>query len=258
VKTEPTLNFAPDNSHTATACQGTKSSTFDLWNLLFYMGKFLTFWGYLPSLLVNVVRFLSGPVNKFLFRPSLSFSQTLPKVLTECIKLSGAKVENIKTRYRQFGTLDAVSVLALVAIVASVSGAILSEMLRDERPMRARSTAEALAHQLVSPPAPSILEASQIGKSEKGDRSPASVSPAMTSTLREGDIGKDPWGRPFHYWVRPGAQRLVIVWSDGPNGVPESGQALKLAAETASQEKVSQTDLRFQGDDLGYIETRGR
>ena len=134
---------------------------------------------------------------------------------------------------RNFSTLDLFMLVALVGGVGSVFGVVLAQAFQDERPMRARMSAENLARQIEA-----NVETRRSEKSQ-ASRAPASVSDSSTSSatapvLTEGTLGKDPWGRPFHYLVRA---PKVFVWSDGANGREES----KLGAS-----------LVLGGDDIGH------
>lgn len=81
-----------------------------------------------------------------------------------------------------------------------------------------------------------------------GDRSPASVQPFLTDGL----LGRDPWGRPYHYFVRPGSiqgQASIVVWSEGPDRVAQSNPESLIDARSAKLE----SSTLFQGDDIGYL-----
>jgi hypothetical protein len=65
---------------------------------------------------------------------------------------------------------------------------------------------------------------------------------------QEGTLGKDPWGRSYHYLFvhnHSGMPTHVVVWSDGPDGI----------SQTSVRAQVSQnsftTSISFQGDDVG-------
>jgi hypothetical protein len=145
-----------------------------------------------------------------------------------------------------FRTLDAVGVVVLIGIVATIVGAVLSETFRDDRPARAHSAAKTLAHQIM------VQRQMAMASVSKEDRSPASISPDPSSMLTEGQIGKDPWGRPYHYFVKAnadGSKSTIFVWSDGPNGKPESTGVVQAASDSTRQE-----NFHFQGDDLGHVQ----
>ena len=122
-----------------------------------------------------------------------------------------------------FSTMDLLLLVGLVGGVGSVVGVVLAQALQDDRPIRAQSAAENLALQ---------IEAHQLA-TEKGPqegRGPASVREKAPLLLTDGQMGKDPWGRPFHYAVRkhldqdgkPTGTSTVYVWSDGANGKSET------------------------------------
>lgn len=168
---------------------------------------------------------------------------------------------------QQFRTLDLFVMVALVGAVTASIGSVVSDVFRDQRPERARSTAEVLARQLeyqhrvsmTSPLSHSDSESDDESASPNTGRMPASdgseseTSDLSVTVLTGGEIGRDPWGRPYRYRVYPGREagvQHVFVWSDGPNQVPESVETIEKAlAETIEQ----QSELQFKGDDIGYV-----
>lgn len=143
---------------------------------------------------------------------------------------------------QRFGTLDLIMLVVLCGTVSSVVGATIAGFTKDNRPSTARQTAETWALDIRQRHEAAVT--ASIGRSE-GDRGPASVEvPPMT----DGQIGRDPWGRPYHYSVlgnisdpRP----VIAVWSDGPNG--------KLESDISEFDEASPTKFHFKGDDVGFL-----
>ncbi|MCM2280439.1 MAG: hypothetical protein NDI61_01175 [Bdellovibrionaceae bacterium] len=165
---------------------------------------------------------------------------------------------------RVFGTFDLIGVLALGGAVLAICSTIVFEILQDDSHARARFGAEALAHQLMAggfgPEETSLdFDSYQAEAAERrGARGPASVlgsaGASAALTLVEGIMGKDPWGRPFHYKVlraHGGLPVRILVWSDGPNAASESELADFEVAQLSPSEQV-----QFQGDDVGYLYVR--
>lgn len=146
-------------------------------------------------------------------------------------------------RNQHFGTLDLIMLVVLCGTVSSVVGAAVAGLLHDTRPSRARGAAEAYALQLRQ-------QHDNHENQESSDRSPASVEPQNEiPPLTGGQIGRDPWGRPYQYAVlssQPDKMPVVLVWSNGPNGQGETNTS------ALTQEDVSK--FRFEGDDLGFLD----
>ncbi len=131
--------------------------------------------------------------------------------------------------------MDLLLLVGLVGGVGSVVGVVLAQALQDDRPVRARNTAENLARQ---------IEARQMiieKRPQKSARGPASVDENLPPALTDGSLGRDPWGRPYHYTVRKDpageGKTKVFVWSEGPNGKPESQATIP---------------FKVDGDDIGH------
>lgn len=147
---------------------------------------------------------------------------------------------SIRQKNQHFGTLDLIMLVVLCGTVSSVVGASVAGLLHDDRPSRARASAESLAYQIHQQhdsalPAPSA-----------GGRAPASVEDVPP--LTDGQIGKDPWGQPFNYTVlgNPTAPNsTVVVWSSGPNG--------KLESKIDEIGRSGSGTTHFRGDDIGFI-----
>lgn len=138
-----------------------------------------------------------------------------------------------RERGREFSTIDLLLLIVLVGGIGSVFGAVLAQAFQDQRPLRAKMVADTLTHQ---------IEARWLEDANAPNpRTPSSTNPVSSEIkperldLTEGTIGKDPWGRPFHYSVR---DHQIFVWSDGLNGKSES---------------TSSPSFALQGDDVGSV-----
>jgi hypothetical protein len=175
----------------------------------------------------------------------------------------GAQVLQKNKKNQQFRTFDTILVVVLLLGVASISGSIVHEALRDDRIERARFRAETLAQQIVTggvsalvalPPTDRVPDLAQQAPS----RGPASVGESENETQLkdgwvEGHIGRDPWGRPFRFKLiqgREGSPLRVLVWSPGPNARYETEMSDMEWAQLSLAKKV-----QFQGDDIGFAYT---
>ncbi len=137
---------------------------------------------------------------------------------------------------KNFKTADLAIMMALLLIVGSVSGGIVSEAFEDVRPHYAALEVEHLAIN---------LSQSEVGLNKVLDpaqsqsRVPASVQAGLVN-----EISKDPWGTPYRYKVlkAQSGQIKVIVVSAGPNKIFESDLTQN---ETFSKE--------LSGDDIGFV-----
>lgn len=139
--------------------------------------------------------------------------------------------------------------VVLCGTVSSVVGAGVAGLLHDDRPTRARAAAETLAFQIRQQHQSVLhLEGSQL-------RGPASVSAeSQLPPLTDGQMGKDPWGRPYYYTVlgKPTeGNSTIVVWSEGANG--------KLDSNVDELSETTANAFHFRGDDIGFIVgARGR
>jgi hypothetical protein len=79
---------------------------------------------------------------------------------------------------------------------------------------------------------------------------PESLKSHLKNGEWEGDIGRDPWGHPYHFsFLRnsKGQATHVAVWSDGPNQKNET----QVKAEMGNNPNPKM--LEFKGDDLGSV-----
>jgi hypothetical protein len=152
---------------------------------------------------------------------------------------------SFRQKNQHFGTLDLIMLVVLCGTVSSVVGASVAGLLHDDRPTRARTTAESMAYQIRQQHDAAL--ASLQGTSQPG-RSPASVSDAAVPPLTDGQMGKDPWGHPYFYTVlgKPtDPNSTIVVWSEGPDGKLES------KIDELNEQNVGH--FHFRGDDVGFI-----
>lgn len=186
---------------------------------------------------VNAVRAMTA--DRRFFSRRLKFPDLGADPLTSPIKSpahKGAKVKGTSDsiQMRRFGTTDLAIVLGLWSAMAVVLGGVLSEVMSDSETPRARAQSEAFALQLAQ-------NENAAQASVGGGRGPASVS----SSLKAGELGKDPWGRSYRYQVFANG---VVVWSLGLDGKADSEKAVE---RLVLGQDVS--GFRFQGDDVGFL-----
>ncbi|MEK7357149.1 MAG: hypothetical protein AAB250_11920 [Bdellovibrionota bacterium] len=143
---------------------------------------------------------------------------------------------------QRFGTLDLIMLVVLCGTVSSVVGASIAGFTKDTRPTRARSSAEALALQIRAQHENALASMPPAGG---GDRAPASVE---VPPLTDGQIGRDPWGRQFHYSVLGPLTDLrpaIAVWSGGANG--------KVDSDVSEFDEAAPEKFHFRGDDVGFL-----
>lgn len=132
--------------------------------------------------------------------------------------------------------------VVLCGTVSTVVGATIAGFTKDTRPVKARQTAEALALQIRAQHDTAVAN---MAPTQEGGRAPASVE---VPPLTDGQIGKDPWGRPFHYSVlgaTTDSNPPIAVWSEGPNG--------KLDSDVSEFDESQPQKFRFRGDDIGFL-----
>ncbi len=143
---------------------------------------------------------------------------------------------------RYFGTLDLIMLVVLCGTVSSVVGASVAGLFHDDRPVRARQSAKSFASQLRQQHEIALQSVRNDG------RSPASVHEAQVPPLTDGQLGKDPWGRPYFYTVLGAVSdpnATIVVWSEGANG--------KLDSKIDDLNESNVVNFRFKGDDIGFI-----
>ncbi len=153
---------------------------------------------------------------------------------------------SFRQKNQHFGTLDLIALVVLCGTVSSVVGAAVAGFLHDDRPTRARTMAESLAYQIRHQHDSALV--SLLHGSDESGRAPASVSDASVPPLTDGQMGKDPWGRPYFYTVLglpTDPNSTIVVWSEGPNG--------KLESKIDELTEVNVRDFHFRGDDVGFI-----
>lgn len=131
-----------------------------------------------------------------------------------------------KQHIKSFGVISVFSMIGLCLLAAYP----VMNSKAGENGYKALHRAEGLAYQLV--------EIHKNLNNPTGGRSIASDDSKDHLSAAKGEIGLDPWGRPYHFEIlqRNGKQqKQVAVWSEGENGQSES------------------TKNSFEGDDVGVI-----
>ena len=150
---------------------------------------------------------------------------------------------NSQSKKRDFGTLDLIMLVLLCGTLSSVVGASVAGLLHDDRPVRARQIAESLASQLRLQHDVALQQ-----RVSSGGRTPASLGDPQVPPLTDGQLGKDPWGRPYFYTVLGSVNdpnATIVVWSEGANG--------KLDSKIDELNESNVMKFRFKGDDVGFI-----
>jgi hypothetical protein len=155
-----------------------------------------------------------------------------------------------------FKTLDVLFVFAVMVGIGFLVTSIVSQSQTQSPEDQARRMAENISAQLMNlSPSQLKLQDSAVGA---GSRGPASVGPTPGAHKLgpEGQIGVDPWGRPFHYrFVEDpkGAWSHLVVWSRGPDA-----QFSRALAEWSHDVLVARRIYGVQtvqlGDDVGVFQ----
>lgn len=200
--------------------------------------------------LLPLVMWTISPHSSNSSRRLSSSLDPVPKVLKQISRAKiAASLRRLRVSFRQknqhFGTLDLIMLVVLCGTVSSVVGASVAGLLHDNRPGRARTTAESLALQIRGQ-----REHSNQTLFLSSSRSPASASPSETVVppLTDGQIGKDPWGKPYFYSVLGSPSESnpsIVVWSEGPDGRMES--------DISQLSDQHPEDFKFRGDDVGFV-----
>ncbi len=120
--------------------------------------------------------------------------------------------------------------MALLVIVFSVSGGIVTEAFQDTSSNLAQAEAEKIA----------VSVFDRNGTGAVALRGPAAVG----DNASVAQISQDPWGLPYHYKVLkgPNGDMKVVVVSAGPNKKLES-----------NLDKFDTKVHVFGGDDIGFV-----
>lgn len=95
-----------------------------------------------------------------------------------------------------------------------------------------------------------LLSAQILDQSVSTSRSIASTEKSLLAMQPEGRISKDPWGHPYYYRVlqQETGHVGVIVWSSGPDGVPETREwDLRMGSGRGA------LAINYRGDDIGHL-----
>ena len=119
--------------------------------------------------------------------------------------------------------------MALLVIVFSVSGGIVTEAFQDTTANIAQVEAEKIAV--------SVFE-------RNGSGTVALRGPAAVGEVGIAEISQDPWGQPYHYKIlrSPTGKMKTVVVSAGPNKKLES-----------NLDKFDTQVHVFGGDDIGFV-----
>lgn len=134
-------------------------------------------------------------------------------------------------------TLDLLSLFFLLFIVGCSIAFVLSRRGDHSRAERAVGEMRLLSAQILD-------------QSMSASRSLASTEKPALSLHPEGRISKDPWGHPYYYRVlqKEGGHLGVIVWSSGPDGIPETREwDLRMGSGRGA------LAINYRGDDMGYF-----
>lgn len=141
-----------------------------------------------------------------------------------------------KIKYLQgFTTIDLILLISIMFTVVSIVTPIVVNGVESSRIDKAQKELKLLAHEAAFLP---------LVQSNK-DRSIASEGVAPY----EKSMGLDPWGQPYRKSVikdLKGKAILVVVWSTGPDGIPET-------AELEPDLKSGRALVHFGGDDFGSV-----
>jgi hypothetical protein len=163
-----------------------------------------------------------------------------------------------------FTSFDFITMMISFAVIAAVTGPIIKKNIQSDQSLdQARVETSQLGRSLVNPANLTKLVSDNDNPFKKGravasvdrkDSGPKLDLESIRSHLKsgewEGNIGRDPWGNPYHFSFlknSKGATTHVAVWSDGPNHVSETSVRGQLA-------RPDRPDLiEFKGDDLGSV-----
>jgi hypothetical protein len=200
----------------------------------------------------NLTLIYMSPVSS----PDSSLGPKLPNDQTQALgrvgRAKSAFGGSMSSDPRRFGTADLVVMIGLWSIMAVVLGGVISEVLRDGETPIARAQSEVLAQQMleanfVESASGEMAHELEASLNSSGSRAPASIVNSTMPALQVKQIGKDPWGRAYHYVSLPHL-RAVLVWSSGRNARNES--ALNVERLISGQDEES---FRFSGDDVGVL-----
>jgi hypothetical protein len=140
---------------------------------------------------------------------------------------------------RAFSTLDTLTLVGSVVLVALVIGPILSRRINQQYMVEAAKQAQIWTEKI-----PVDEKLSDAGLRISSQRGVASSDESAATT------GSDPWGKPYQYhFIRNsyGQPVYIAVWSSGPNAISEtSSSKLSLGSDGSM-------NVQFMGDDVGFV-----
>jgi hypothetical protein len=161
-----------------------------------------------------------------------------------------------------FTTFDFFTLVLSLVVIVAISAPIINKNFQPDNSVeRAKVSLNEIGHVILSPQTLMVLAqnykanggraiASVDDKSTTPAIDLASIQKHLKSGEWEGDVGKDPWGRPYHFsFIRnaAGMRTHVAVWSDGPNQINDSDVKSKLTSVEHPEA------LKFHGDDVGTV-----
>lgn len=140
---------------------------------------------------------------------------------------------------RAFSTLDTLTLIGSILVVALVIGPILSRRINQEYALEAARLAKDWSEKI---PLDEKLSVAGLGMSSQRD-----VASGEGSVPK---AGLDPWGRPYNFkFIRNsyGQPTYLAVWSSGPNAKDETPQGQLIMSPEG---RIS---AQFGGDDVGHV-----
>ena len=152
--------------------------------------------------------------------------------------------------FQQFKASEGLLLFCLLGVAAYFTGQIVFKNINDPKPEIARRRAESLGLQL----AMGGIYHESPAENDLTGRAPASAKVLKKSKAarrlfgQKGEIGEDPWGRPFRYkFVKQdsGPGNFIVVWSAGADR--------KFGADPnlIKSERQEGRGLNMTGDDVG-------
>ena len=164
-----------------------------------------------------------------------------------------------------FSSLDFFTIVFSFAFIIYISAPIISRHLEAEGINKAEQDIAELSHSLLQPAPNHESFLASAPPSKHSNRGIASVDPndssgdissqrnilaSIKNQKDTGEIGVDPWGKPYHYlFVRNmmGTQTHLVLWSEGPDRRNQTEVQAQVAQRTNA------VIVAFQGDDVGSV-----
>ena len=140
-----------------------------------------------------------------------------------------------------FTPIDAVAVLALMAVVFWSVGTILSNSVIENGVSHAKLDTESLSAQL-------SFEGVKILPVKGVQRKLASKTSQKSTIGFVGTIGRDPWGEAYNYRIiEMEKSPIILVWSNGPDKISNTNfeKILDLKSRAAGKHFSHNDDIAF-------------